>query len=290
MSKAVWVLVAFMTFTAAAQERPPATQPWQFWLKGQGELYDNFFEAPNGRPQEDVTAVLGEIGASVGFAHALRAYGSANYLHYDQKGLDHSTGVRVGLKNEGQPHTFDVFAEQLSNRPTFDVGDEFDRADIRTLGADYSWRFAHDWSVGADGELQKQDFKITTSRDNDFGALGASVRWRGSRLFSPEIGVRVGSRDVDDDTLSYDQRDVYLQIRSSLTPKLYLSGRYRDRNRDYGNSGREDKRKQLTLAADYTLFPSLIVNLYGAHETTDTNLRNRDFKTNLYIAGLTWKF
>ena len=297
MRKTVFLTVILIAGLAAAQEQPPQQQqppaqqdPWQFWVRANAQLYDNFFEAPNGRPQDDVTALFGEAGASVGFAKSFRAYGQVNYLHYDEEGLDSSPGFRVGLRGDAHPHSFDVYAEDLRNRPTFDVGDEFDRADIRTLAATYEYRSSHDWSAGADGELQQQNFKITTSRDNDFRSAGASVRWRGSRLFSPEVGVRFGNRDVDDDRLSYGQRDVYLQIRSSLTPKLYLSGRYRNRKRDYDNLGREDKRNQITLSADYTLVPNLILNLYGSHETTGVNQPNRDFKTALYVAGLTWRF
>ena len=298
MRKALFLAVVLLAGFAAAQEQPPQheqppspqTDPWRFWVRAHAQRYANFFEAPNGRPSDDVNALFGEAGTSFGFSKTLRAYGQFNYLHYDQEGLGSSPGFRVGVRSTAQPHSFDVYVEDLRNRPTFDVGDEFDRADIRTLAATYEYRIVRDWSVGADGELQQQNYRITTTRDNDFGSLGASVRWRGSRLFSPEVGVRVGNRNVDDDRLSYGQRDLYLQIRSALTPKLYLSGRYRNRNRDYDNLGREDKRNQLTLAADYTLVPNLILNLYGSHETTDVNQPNRDFKTSLYVAGVTWRF
>ncbi|HEX2835405.1 MAG TPA: outer membrane beta-barrel protein [Thermoanaerobaculia bacterium] len=267
----------------------PSDAPWQFWLKGNGQLYENFFQAVEGGAEEDVTALYGEVGASFRIVNRMRVYGDVNYLHYNENDLDASTGIRIGLRNDAQPHSFDVYVEHLQDRPSFDVGDEFDRADIRTVAADYGWRFTHDWSLGVDGEIQHQEFDITEGRDNDFAGAGASIRWRGSRLFSPELGVRIGNRDVDDDSLSYDQRDVYLQIRSALTPKWYLSGRIRNRSRDY-NSNREDTRRQLTLGADYSIHPNLVLNLYGAHESTDVNLAGRDFDTTLWMAGLTWKF
>lgn len=302
-----FVLLTTLAFAAAAQEpdprdtrqtggstaaatTTPADSPWEFFVRGNGHLYENFFQAPDDAAEEDVSALMGEVGGSFRFANAMRAYASANYLRYDDEALDSSTGVRAGVRMDGRPHAFDVFAEQLFDRPTFDVGDEFDRADIRTIGGEYAYRFARDWQVSIDGELQKQEYDLTTIRDNEFTALGAAVRWRGMRIFSPEIGFRSGARDVQQEDLGYDQREAYLQIRSSVTPRLYLSSRFRDRRREYHDAAREDTRRQLTLSADYRLTPTLTITLYGAHEDVDTNLPNRDFTTRLWIAGLTWRF
>lgn len=290
----VWALAVLFvsTTTVSAQDRA-----WQFWLKGQVWNYDNFFQAPEGTPQEQVMALFGEVGASVGIRGPLRAYGSFNTLHYDQDALDGSHGIRVGLRREGRPHTFDVFGEQLIDRPSFDVGDEFDRADIRTFGGEYAYRITDDWQVSVDGELQEQEFDLTPVRDNEYGAIGAAVRWRRSRLLSPEIGYRTGERDVNDATLSYVQRDLYVQLRSSPMPTLYLSLRYRDRGRDYStgdvaspNFGREESRRQIALGADWTFMRNLVLNLYAAREKVDSNITNRDFDTALYLAGLTWRF
>ncbi len=287
-------LLLFSTSSALAQQPGDV---WQFWVKGQGQFYENFFQSPEGSPESDVRALFGEVGASVGFGRDLRAYGQINRLDYDEEGLDSSNGIRLGLRMEGKPHGFDVFAEQLSDRPSFDVGDEFDRADIRTIGGEYSLRVVEDWQISVDGELQEQEFEVTPSRDNEFGGVGAAVRWRGSRLFSPEIGFRTGERDVNDETLSYDQRDTYLQVRSSLTPALYLSVRFRDRRRDYStddvaasNFGREDKRRQIAASADWSTSKMLTWNLYVARENVDTNIEGRDFDTSLAIVGVTFRF
>jgi hypothetical protein len=292
---AVLVTLLFSATHAVAQTRNDDV--WQFWVKGQGQFYGNFFQSPEGSPETDVRALLGEIGASVGLGRSLRAYGQVNHLRYDEEGLDSSNGIRLGLRMQGTPHAFDVFAEQLSDRPSFDVGDEFDRADIRTVAGEYSLRVVEDWQISIDGELQEQEFEITPARDNEFGAIGAAVRWRGSRIFSPEIGLRTGERDVNDATLSYDQRDAYLQIRSSLTPALYLSVRFRDRRREYStdavgssNFGREDKRRQIAASADWTTSEALTWNLYVARENVDTNVEGRDFDTSLAIVGVTFRF
>ena len=281
-----------------SRETTPAEKPWEFWLSGNVQNYGNFFQVTEGALKEDATAVEGEVGASLRLGQGpLRAYGSFNHLNYRDFGLEASNGVRIGLKSSGRPHGFDVYADQTNNRPTFDAGDEFDTADIRTLAGEYTYRFADDWQVSADGQFQQQENEITSSHDNDFKALGAAVRWRGSRLFSPEIGYRAGERDVDDATLSYDQNEWYVQVRSSLTPTVYLSVRYRDRGREYStadagssNFGREDARRQLAASADWTFMPMLTLNLYAAREDVDVNRAGRDFDTSLGLVGLTWRF
>lgn len=269
---------------------------WSFWLRGNAQLYENFFQAPEGGDEEDVLAGFGEVGAGLRLSRAvpLQLYGQFNYTHYDFENLDSSTGVRIGLRSDGRPHSFDVFAEQLSDRPSFDVGDEFDRADIRTFAGEYSYRVTRQWQLSLDGEAQEQEFDLTPTRDNDYGAFGAAVRWRPTRLFSPEIGYRTGERDVVDETLSYDQSEWYLQVRSSLTPAVYLSVRLRDRTREYStdavtssNFGREDDRQQIAAALDWTMRPGFIWNFYASHEDVETNVEGRDFDTRLYVAGLT---
>lgn len=291
--------ISLLAATAAGQEatRLDPDRMWQFWLKGQGQLYENFFQATAGAEEESVSALFAEAGASVGLSGPLRAYGSVSTLRYDDSELDSSHGVRLGLRRDGQPHSFDVHVEQQMNRPTFDVGDEFDRADVRSLGGEYFWRFTDDWQVSADGELQQQENDISENLDNEFRSVGAAVRWRGSRLFSPEIGVRVGERDVDDATQSYDQQETYLQIRSSVTPALYLSLRLRNRSRDYStglasssNFGRGDDRRQIALGAEYSFTPHLALDFYGARESVDSNRAGRDFDTGLWALGVTWRF
>jgi hypothetical protein len=298
----VCVVTSLLAVAAFAQQKPstppPEEQPlFGFWLKGHAMLFNNFFQAAEGTPQDDVRAGLAEVGASLRLTPDVRGYASYNYLHYDEEELDHSDGIRVGARKEGAPHAFDVYAEQLNNRPSFDVGDTFDRADVRTFAGEYSYRFLRDWQASVDGELQHQSFEVTEERDNDFQAVGAAIRYRGWRMFSPEVGFRRGERDVDDATQSYDQRDLYLQIRSSLSPAVYLSLRYRDRTREYAtglvtspNFGREDKRRQVLLAADWTTSEHLTWNFYYSQEDVDVNQPGRDFDTSLLLAGLTWKF
>lgn len=268
-------------------------------LKLQGLYFENFFQAPAGTEGDNVLGALGELGASLRLSRRspLRLYGSVDYTHYDEEGLDASNGFRVGLRSDGRPHGFNVSADVEQDRPTFDVGDEFDRADVTTFSGEYTLRFADDWQAGVEGQLQEQEFDLTPTRNNDFNAVGASLRYRGWRRFSPEIGFRTGERDVEDEALSYEQGDLWLQIRSSISPALYLSVRFRDRSREYtgasvlsSNFGREDDRRQLAASADYRTSEVMTLNFYAAHEDTESNIAGKDFDTSLIAAGVTFGF
>jgi len=270
-----------------AQQQPPNDPLWEAWVKGNGQLYENFFQDP-GSGGETVTAMQAEVGASRRVARGIRAYGDVNYLHFFDDTLEGSPGMRVGARGDLRPHAFDVYAEVLNNRPSFEL-DEFSGADIRRLAGEYSYRFLKDWQASVDGDFEQQEFD-NSLRDNDFHQAGAAIRWRGSRIFSPEIGFRTGERDVNDALQSYDQHEIYLQIRSQTTERLYLSARFRDRKRDYQNISREDKRRQLTVGADYTISDVWVLNLYGAREHVDTTQAGRDFTSGLWIAGVTYRF
>ena len=267
-----------------------AAQTFDFYVRGNGQIYDNFFQAPEDGEEETVTALAAEVGASVGVTKTMRAYGNVNYIHFNDSTLEGSPGVRIGLRGDARPHAFDVYAEQLNNRPSFEL-DQFVGADVRRIVGEYSYRFLADWQGSVDAELEQQDLGGTNpGRDNELTSVGAALRWRGSRLFSPELGFRTGAREVDDDLQSYDQDEVYLQVRSQTTEKLYLSVRLRHRTRDYQHISREDKRNQLAVSADYTLNPKLVLNFYGAREHNDTGVAGNDASWGFVLAGVTWRF
>ncbi|HVR43496.1 MAG TPA: hypothetical protein VMS56_08630 [Thermoanaerobaculia bacterium] len=307
----VSILMVVLAVPALAQERDrrpprpdavrppdPSTPLFEWWLRGQGLLFGNFFQATESEAEEDVAALLGEVGMSVDLRRGfpLRAYGSVNYLRYDDEVLDSSHGLRVGVRSDGRPHAFDVYVDGQRDRPTFDVGDVFARADVTRLAGEYSYRVTREWQVTVDGELEQQEFDLTPLRDNEFAGLGVAVRYRGWD-FSPEIAYKAGTREVDDPTQSYDQTDFHLQVRSSLTPRVYMSVRLRSREREYrtdqmtsSNFGRADDRIQLSGYLDIRLLGPLALNLYGSWEDVDSNLEGRDFASTLLAAGLTWRF
>jgi hypothetical protein len=283
----------------------PRTQreqtPVESWAKLQALFFQNFFWASQGEPEEDVTAGQAEVGTSLRLSRTqpVRAFGTFNYMTYDHARLDDTHGFRVGVRSQMRPHSFEVYADRQRNRPTFDVGDQFDRADISTLSAEYGWRFTPDWELGLHGQLQEQEFRITTDRDNEFGGGGASIRYRGWRV-SPEVGFQLGRRDVDLESESYDQRDLYLQLRSSVTDRIYVSLRLRNRTRDYtisdpgsSNFGREDDRRQISGSFDWRFARNLTWSIWASHDVIDVSRTNRpgyDFDTTLVLTGLTFHF
>lgn len=279
----VWIaIVAVLACTTAR------AQTWDFYARGNFQIYENFFQATDGEPEEDITAEQVEVGANVKLSKALTGFGNVNLLHFNDDTLEDSPGLRVGLRGDMRPHGFEVYAEVLSNRPSFEL-DEFAGADIRRLHGDYSYRLLKDWQLSAEADVEQQEFD-NDIRDNDFIGFGPAVRWRGSRVFSPELGFHMGERKVNDDRQSYDQSEWFLQIRSQPIQPLYLSVRYRDRKRDYQNVDRDDSRKQIVVSADYTLTEHLVLNLYGGREDVDSNLEGRDFESGFWLAGATWRF
>ena len=260
--------------------------------------FDNFFQASDSASERDINA----LGAELRFARATdrgwAPYFRANYLDYDDEALEASYGGRVGARLASRPHSFEIYLDHQLDRPTFDIGDVFDTADVTTLVAEYGFRFMRNWELGVHGEMQQQSFNELTVKDNEFTGAGASLRYRGfGSVFSPEVGYVMGEREVDDPTETYDQTETYLQIRSAPTEALYLSARYRMREREYTtgalastNFEREDDRDQISLTADWRLMPRLTLNLYYATEDAASTRVEREFETQTALVGVTIGF
>jgi hypothetical protein len=278
---AVAVLLVFAATSLAAQSAEVRVNTWYF---------GNFFQAPDGAPKENVPA----LGIEGRYAHPIRSdiegYVYADYLHFFQEGFSGSPGLRFGVRSEARPHSWDVSAQLQKDRPAFGVGDEVDKADIARLLGSYDYRFTRDWSLGVDGTYERLSFETLENRDANFGGIGANVRYRGfGSIFSPEIGVAVGKRSVDDPEEDYGQRDLIVQLRSAPTPPLYLSLRFRHRIRDYSNVDREDTRDQIVFGADLKHNENLTWNLYTAWENSDSTRASRSFDTLLAMVGLTYR-
>lgn len=277
-----------------SRERATEERGFGVDLRLNGLFFDNFFQAPEGSPQEDVNAWAGELRLTAPFGETVEGYANLNYTTYEDP-LEESQGVTAGLRSSGRTHGFDLFGEYLTNRPTGDVGELVEQADIRRVAGEYSYRVTRDWQLSALAEYQEQDFTITQGKDNTFVDLGGAIRYRGfGSAFSPEIGATFGDRDADDPDEDHEQRDLFLKIRSAPTDALYLSLRYRHRTRDYSidnpfasNFEREDTRKQWTATADLRTGDYLTWNLYYSHEDAESTLRTREFTTSLFAAGVT---
>lgn len=260
-----------------------------------GASFDNFFQAPPGSPEDDVTTVRLEarLAAALREGGAWKVYGQAALIDYEGE-LDDASEVGVGLLYDRRPHRFDLLLQRQQDRPSFDVGDEFDRVDVDRLALEYAYRVDRDWELTGLATWEDQSFAVTRGKDNELPMLGGAVRYRGwGSGFSPEIGVEVGERDAVDPNEDHDQTDWFLKLRSSLTRRVYLSLRYRNRTRDYdigvptaSNFAREDDRQQWTLAANIKTVRHVSVDFYYAYEDAESTKASRNYTTSLVGVGL----
>lgn len=288
--------------TRQATPPPPPAPRTTAEVRLNSLYFDNFFQAPSGAPKENVVAAGVEARISrdtpLRFGgRPVQGYAYFDYLRFDQEEFGGSPGLRFGARSDARPHSWDTSVQLQKDRPSFDVVDETDRADIARFMADYSYRPVRDWQFNAGLDADRQSFDLAQGRDNRFLGASAGVRYRGfGSEFSPEIGLAFGDRSVDDAAQSYGQVDWILQIRSAPTPPLYISARYRHRLRDYdtgtassSNFGREDTRDQIVLAADLRAAVRLTWNFYLAWENSDSTAPGRGFKTLLGAFGLTYR-
>ncbi|HEX5759219.1 MAG TPA: hypothetical protein VF121_08495 [Thermoanaerobaculia bacterium] len=271
----------------AAQERR-----FEYEVRLNALRFLNFFQAPEGTPEEDVDARAAELRFRAPLGETLQGYLHADYTDYDD--LEASQGLTAGLRSEGERQGFDFYAEALRNRPSFDIGDRVEQADIGRLAGEYSYRFTADWQVSGTVDFEQQRFDVTEGRDNEYLGAGAFLRYRGlGSAFSPEVGAVAGERDAEDPNEDHTQRDLFVKVRSAPTRALYLTGRYRHRTREYGvesplagNFERDDTRQQLVLTADLKTGEILTWNLYWSYEDADSTNPTRDFTAQLVALGV----
>ncbi len=281
----------------AVEKREPTAE-----VRVNAWYFGNFFQAPDNRPKKNVPAlgIEGRLTHPLPFKsirQPVDGYVNLDYLHFFQGGFGGSPGLRLGARSEGRPHSWDASAQIQKDRPAFDVRDQVDKADIARLNGEYDYRLGRDWQFGAAVNFETQSFSATTGRDARFSGIGGSVRYRGfGSIFSPEVGIAVGKRTVDDPTEDYGQRDLILQVRSAPAPPLYLSARLRRRLRNYStnsaassNFERDDTRDQLVVAADLKHNAQITWNLYFAYENADSTLKSRSFDTFLTVFGMTYR-
>jgi hypothetical protein len=261
-------------------------------------FFDNFFQAPEGMAQRDVDGrefrgrLAYDLSASV---PGLELFGTADVIDYDA--FDSSSRLHGGLRLVRRPHWLEVGAGYHWNRPSFEVGDEFDQVDGAHLTGEYSYRIGRRWQVTGVGEVRGESYRLATTRDSTFVDVGGFLRYRFRSAFSPEAGVTWGGRDPEDPNEEYGQRNVIVRVRSAPVPWLYLSGGYRYRTRDYriddplaGNFGRRDRRHQVKAAGDVRLHERFVLNLYWSLEDADSPKPTRVFTTSLFSVGATYRF
>ncbi|MFP3940759.1 MAG: surface lipoprotein assembly modifier [Thermoanaerobaculia bacterium] len=298
------LLLAALAFLALGGTAPAQPPPWEEPVFGSeirlnGFRFDNFFQAPEGVPEEEVTLtrVEGRLSAKPREGSPFDVYTRARFDSYSED-LDEAWAAGVGARYDTRRREADVFLEYEQDRPVFDVGDEFERANVLRLTGEHAWHVAENWELTALGEARQQEFEQTASKDNEFLSAGGALRYRGWGYdLSPEIGAEWGSRDADDPNEDHDQRDLWVKLRSVPVDGLYVSLRYRYRLREYdvsdpaaSNVDREDDRRSWTLAVDYTLTDWLGINGYLDYQDADSTKESRIFETTLAGVGVTFGF
>jgi hypothetical protein len=300
LARAASLTVIALAAAGLAAAQPPAPEPRvRGSVRLAGLYFDNFFQATTGLPEEHVfgASLEGRIDARLSNSGRWWGFLEGDYIRYDS-GFDPSRGIGGGLRWDARPHRLDVAARYLAGRPSREVGDEFDRADVFSLDGEYAYRLNDDVELIGLAELRHESYALSPDKANDILSGGAAVRYRGfGRIFSPELGLRRGGRDVVSDNEDYDQREIYLRVRSAPSEKLYLSVRLRHRKREYSvadsgasNFGREDIRKQLAVGADWRQNDTVQWNLYYTLEDSASSRPTGDFATSMLSLGVTFRF
>lgn len=267
-------------------------------IRLQSMLFGNFFQATTPGTGEDVRGIGAEYRAAYRAWKNTEVYGHLNVLDFDEAGKKNTYGGRVGAAYDGERQDFNVFVDHGENRSTFDIAGATDTGDVTTIAGEYSIRVTDDWQAGAEAEHESQRFAITHARNNDATSAGVNVRYRGfGYKFMPEVGYNTGSRDVEDETESYDESYWYAKVVSSPTRRVYLSLEYRDLTRDYttrdvtsSKFGSDETRGQWTGSASFRATDHVVYILYGSTEATRSSRLNHDFNTSFLLLAVSVGF
>jgi hypothetical protein len=260
----------------------------------QSMLFGNFYQDTNPALEQDVRGLGIEYRAAYRAWKDTDVYGHVNFLNFDEKGKKNSYGGRLGILLDSERQDLNLYVDHGENRSTFDIAGITDTGDVTTFAGEYSFRVTDDWQVGAEGEIERQRFGHTRDRENDAHSIGANVRYRGlGYKFMPEVGYVTGSRDVVDETESYDESYWYAQVVSSPTRKVYLSLTYRDQTRDYttrditsSKFNAEETRAQWIASASYRHTEHVAYILYYSREGTESSRPGRDFDTDFLLLAV----
>lgn len=297
---------AALLFTAQPMWAQPrgASEPgaYRSEMRIQAYYFDNFFHSAQPGGEQDATALGTELRAAFRPGQRpLEIFAHVSAVKYNVEEASNSYGARIGVAFDDDRHQWVAFLDQAENRPSFEVGNTFARADVTTLAGEYSYRLTEDWEVGGEGAVERQTYNVESDRENLFKAIGANARYRGfGWRIAPEAGVLLSNRDVDNAEESYDSFDKYVQL--AYMPALpgdplYVSLRYRFRDRSYTiddraarNFGREEQRGDWTAVADYRIAQNVNLWLYASTEAIDSSIPGGNFDVGLVLMGITIGF
>ncbi|HEX2059422.1 MAG TPA: hypothetical protein VHK90_01650 [Thermoanaerobaculia bacterium] len=254
--------------------------------------WSNFYWATEPLLERDVRA----IGLEYRTAYRPRnfeadVYAHLNYLNYDEQDRDDSYGVRVGLFSVTPVQEYNVYVDRGENRQSFTAGNVTAQASVTMLAGEYRRNLVPAWMITSEGVHSQQRFDVSTTRDSNYTSLGAGIRYRGfGWRFSPEVGYIVSS--LDSSAGDEDDRGPYIQAEymPHFVPdaRLYLSGRYRFKDRDYSAGGRTDDRPEWNFVASYRIRPRISAILYYGREDVNASVPDQDFDHDLLTLTLAW--
>ena len=271
-------------------------------MRIQTYYFDNFFYSTNPEEEDDATALGAELRAAFRpGARPLEIFGHLSGVRYDVERASDTFGARIGAAYDDEIHQWMVFLDQAENRPSFEVGDTFARADVTTLAGEYAFRFHDDWEAAGETAYQRQKYDVESDRENDYYALGGSIRYRGlGWRVTPEAGLLLSRREVRNDEQSYESLEPFVQV--TYLPELpdnplWLSLRYRHRTRSYTvddrtsrNFGRDETRPSWTFVADYRTAANVSLWAYFSNESIDSSIPGGDFEVGVLLLGITIGF
>jgi hypothetical protein len=305
-------LFATLPAPVVAQEvRDPPARAQRLWATAQLRytIHDNYFQAPSGQPDSVVQAAFMRLRV---VADVVRPLGAQFYV--DGRITAHDAfnptfGAGGGVLAGPRMFRIDVGAGYDRGLPRLDLGDTFARADVAQAHAEARLRLGRVLELTGGGRAIWQAL-LFPGRDPADAATDPLVEWENftyveiegrartrllGRLLSPEVGMGRGRPwNEEHSVFAYVQEHWQVQVRSAPAPPVYLSVRYRVRERDYpyapeGSSsfGREDRREQIAASLDLRASERLTWNVYYTQEDARSSLARRSFRTRALSLGLT---
>jgi hypothetical protein len=285
------LLVAALTVPALAQPRTfgKTVEPFRMDVRLQTLYFDNFYQTSDpDRIREMVAAALELRGAYRRPNTKTDYYGHARYQWWNGESLVGSYAARVGVARESDLQTFNVFLHRNENRPSFEVGNTYARADTTIGEATYSYRVTPNWEPGLQLQVEKQTYDDAPQRDNDFAGIGASVRYHGfGANFTPRVGFLHGSRDVKTAEENYDETNYFVEASTERFSPFWMSLGISSRGRTYSigdpesyNYERRDSGPAIQFVAAVRSHPRVTWSLYYSRESADSPIENADFTVN----------
>lgn len=271
--------------------------------------FDNFFLMSEDSSRQRMRAAEVDLRLSTRVNARLSAYLDLEYILYES--VDPSSGVTGGLRFDGSSHRFHGYVQGLRkarprgaasddgrrDHPASLIANELDEADILGVGGEYSILPIRALQLGSTANFQRLSFD-SLAGSTDFYEYGVSLRYRGiGYVLHPEVGASWGERRAARDEDDLGQRALYVRITSIPVDFLYLSARYRMRERDYGidsptatNFAREDSHRQWTFSANVKVGEHVGLNAYHALETARSTLLDRDYTSRSSSVGVSFTF